>query len=755
MKAESKAIAGGDRLPSDIHAGLVDTLFGTVASFLSGIFGGLLVPVVAWLRTRQVAYLVCAAVIIVLAVFRIALLLAYHRAPPDQRAARAAWWERWYAVGGIGFMTAVGVSSALLFLTQDDELLWIYGVVIVLGCAGSLAGRNAGRPAIVMGQMLGVALPVVLVLLTRFDAWYWGLSFIFLLVLTSVRSTTHFLNRMLVTALLSSREARQQGRVLGSALNSMSHGLCMVDHDGRLTVANRRLLDSFGMEAAAPETLEQLGGAITRWAACDAADADAFMRTLRAHVDKREPGNFTQILGSKIFLFRFEAMEAGGSVIVIEDITEARRSAEQVERLAHFDPLTGLANRFELLHQLRSHLDRTPAANAVLLTVDLDRFKNVNDTLGHTTGDRLLQQVAERLQEFACRSDLVARFGGDEFQLLLRTRPAQADIEALAAALVARVSEPYRIERHSVSVGASVGIAIAPQDATDADALLRCADLALYSAKGASRGTYRSFHPELDAEAHRKRHVEIELRLALQAGCLEVHYQPTVDVRAGRVVAVEALVRWRHPSRGLISPAEFIPIAEETGLIAEIGEYVLRQACVDAMSWPSDIRVAVNVSPMQFLLQQDLLARVETALRRSGLPPQRLELEITESTLMDSNDMLVALAQAGIRISLDDFGTGYSSLAYLRRFKIDKIKIDRSFVSSEDPVSLAIIEAVSFLAETLKVDLVAEGVETRHQLDLLEKRNVALIQGYLFSKPVPVDQLREFLDTFPDVRQVA
>ncbi len=745
--AAGRGHARGEDLPRDVYADLVDTLFGTVGSFLSGIFGGLLVPAVAWFRTGEPVFVFATAVILVFAMFRVATLLRYRKVPAAVRGEQAARWEVVYAAGGVGFMLAVGLTAALMLFRPHDELTALYAVVIVLGCAGSLAGRNAGRPTIVMSQMVAVCLPVAIVLLTNDSGWSWGLAFIFLLVMTSVRSTSRFLNRMLVSALLSSREAKQQERQLSSALNSMTHGLCMVDGDGLITVINHRLREAFAIpDTASLVTLRELTTVIAERAGLLPEAADAFARTVTSGVAQPQAWDCTEEIGAQIFLFRFEPMEHGGSVVVVEDITEARRSAEQVEHLAHFDTLTGLTNRYWFQQRLEADLAAGPeGAGIVLMSIDLDRFKEVNDTLGHQLGDRLLQQVARRLTQAVRPSDIVARFGGDEFQILLRPAPAAADIDAFAARIVSTVSDPYSIDGHAMSVGASVGVALAPEHARFAEDLLKCADMALYAAKGASRGTFRRFVPELDAAAHRKRRIEQELREALATGQIEVHYQPAVDVRTGKVSTFEALARWRHPTRGMIPPIEFIPVAEETGLIADLGEFMLRQACEDASAWPSEVRVAVNVSAKQFLLRHDLTARIMLILARAGLPAHRLEIEITESVLLDANETLSALADAGIRISLDDFGTGYSSLSYLRQFQVDKIKIDRSFITVQDPISLAIIDAVSFLAESMEVDLVVEGVETQAQLDLLTARRIHLVQGYFFSQALPVGELGPLL----------
>ena len=735
-------------LPPDVHADLVATLFGTVGSFASGLIGGLLVTYLAWSRTGEPNFLICEAVMLAFSALRVVVLFAYLKADPTDRRQRAGSWEKAYAVGGIGFMTCVGTMGALSLDVRSDIVTMLFGVVSVLACAGQLAGRNAGRPQIVMGQAVGLCGPVAVVLLMRFDSWYEGLSFTFVLIVISVWSTTKFLNRMLVSALLSERDARERGLQLGIALDSMTHGLCMAAQDGSLTVINRRLRVAFGLsDVAPPRTLDGLADAIAAAGGMSPEAGRAFATVFRGHVDGLEPRQWTEAIGSRIVLFRSQPMEAGGSVVVVEDITEARRSALKVEYLAHYDALTGLLNRFRFQQDLAAALAESGGSTGLaLLGIDLDRFKEVNDTLGHPAGDSLLRQVADRLRDLCGPSATVARFGGDEFQVMLNPSPDAAELDAFAQAAIARISEPYLVEGQAVSIGASIGLATAPKDAVEADDLLRCADMALYGAKGLARGTSLHFSPEMDAQVQLRRQTELELRDALASGQMEVFYQPTVDLRSGRVSTFEALVRWRHPLRGLVPPDSFIPVAEECGLIADLGEFVLRRACEDALGWPSEIRVAVNVSPKQFLLRRDLVQRIAAILADTGLPPARLEVEITESTLLDAKAALAAIAASGVRISLDDFGTGYSSLSYLRLFTIHKIKIDRSFVRIGDRTSLAIIEAVASLAATLEMDLVVEGVETPEQLRSMADRRINLIQGYLFSRPKPLDELAPLLE---------
>jgi diguanylate cyclase (GGDEF)-like protein len=744
--------AAPKKLPADIHAALVETLFGTVGSFLAGMFGGLLVPILASAKTHDPIFIACTAIVVTASIFRLLVLMAWKRSDPESRTARAPRWEKLYAVGAIGFMTAVGVTAALLFHRHMDEVTPLYGVVIVMACAGALAGRNAGRPLIVYGQVVGVLGPMAAILLLEFSPWYWGLAVIFGLVMTSVKSTTKFLNGIIVQALMNGREARIQRGRFSSALDSMSHGLVMGDASGEITVANHRLREFFDL----PDELTGINVAglaekIAQAGRMSRADQAQFTAAWENHISQRDAGVFTQTIEGRIYDFRCEPMEMGGFVVVVEDVTTARLASREIERMAHFDVLTGLPNRLQFHGKLVTALKAKPKAGQQisLLSVDLDQFKEVNDTRGHPTGDELLCLVAKRLRQCVHGADLVARFGGDEFQVLIHTDDDDQALGAIAQRIIDTVSASYTIDGAIVTIGASIGIAQCPRHANDADELLRCADMALYRAKGEGRGTYRTFETQMDTTMRRKREVEHHLREAITHEELELHYQPVVDTRTGKIKAVEALARLRHPTEGLISPAEFIQVAEETGLIVRLGSWVLRRACRDAMAWPDHIRVAVNFSAKQFVMGHDVAADIQDALREVGLPAHRLEVEITESTIFEAKDALNQLKEisaSGVKISLDDFGTGYSSLSYLRQFPVDKIKIDRSFamdITSRE--SQAVIGSVSVLAQLLNVELVIEGIEELHQLDAIKPWNVRLVQGYLFAKPMPLAQLLPIL----------
>jgi diguanylate cyclase (GGDEF)-like protein len=423
--------------------------------------------------------------------------------------------------------------------------------------------------------------------------------------------------------------------------------------------------------------------------------------------------------------------------------------------MAHHDGLTNLANRDFYQERLKQALEEAEAGNkrVAVLCVDLDLFKNVNDSLGHPIGDRLLRLVADRLRSQVRGNNLAARLGGDEFAIIVASDVSPNEASDFAARLTKTLSAAYEIDGHEVVIGASIGIAMSPGDGATSEELMRNADLALYRAKKDGGGVHRFFEREMDRQAQKRRDMELDLRRAFANGEFELHYQPLVDIATDRISGFESLLRWRHPEKGMISPAEFVPVAEDIGLIVSLGEWVLREACSEAVKWPSEVKVAVNLSPVQFR-SRNLVQVVISALAQSGLPPKRLELEITETVFLAETETNLAilhqLRELGVSISMDDFGTGYSSLSYLRSFPFDKIKIDRSFVKDLAKRSdcVAIVRAISGLGRSLNITTTAEGVETIDQLDWLRAEGCNEVQGFLFSAAKPAAEVEQLLSRF-------
>jgi len=553
---------------------------------------------------------------------------------------------------------------------------------------------------------------------------------------------------------LSGRRLTVERRHLSIAVNNIPQGLVLYDASARIIICNQRYIEMFGLS---PEVVKQ-GCTMQRLIAHRKetgsfdGDVDEFCNAIIRNVSLgKSTRQLTEAPGGRAIEIVNQPLKGGGWVATIEDITLRTRADEKIAHMAHYDALTDLSNRVLFRERLEQALKAIrPGEQLAVMYVDIDEFKSINDALGHAIGDELLKGVADRLRGCLKDTDVAARLGGDEFAVIQTAIKSQSEASQLVECIYAAIREPFECTGHLITTDASIGIALAPGDGLDLDQLLKNADLALYGAKGDGRRTYRFFEAGMDARAKARRSLELELRQAINDGRLEAYYQPVVTLDHGKVSCCEALLRWRHPERGMISPAEFIPIAEETGLINQLGHWVLHTACAKAVNWPDDIRVAVNVSPVQFK-SQTLALNVAAALAASGLAASRLELEITEAVLIRDDEMalevLHQLRALGVRIALDDFGTGYSSLSYLQRFPFDKIKIDRSFVRdiASAVASSSIVEAVVNIAAASNMTTTAEGVETEQQRELLRVLGCTEMQGYLFSPAIPAVEIRQLL----------
>ena len=664
------------------------------------------------------------------------------------RAERLPFHQRTRVLAAAAFVLGLGFGPLFLLAMEGGEGVLDRIAVIALAGAGIIAA-SALQPvrAASLGLLLGMVIGMAALL-----GFGWETGALVLLAAARAASTLRLVrldHRTLLDQAARTGEGRLAAKMIAEFEGHGTGWFWEADREGRVTYLSakvaaeiaaygtdpigRPLTDIFRMDATSPGTERTLAfhlssrTSFSDYSVCAAGDrvgARWWSISGRPVID--EHGRFSGFIGSGA------------------DLTERRRSEAEITRLALFDGLTGLANR----QRMRLSLDKTLAhatmhgRPAALFLMDLDRFKTVNDTLGHQAGDALLKQVAQRLQRGVGYQALVGRLGGDEFQVLL---PGLGDRDALghlARELIAAVSQPYFISGKSLTIGCSIGVAIAPDDGEDAETLIRNADLALYAAKADGRGVHRFYSAEMLAGATNRKQLEDDLRDALATGGFHLCYQPIVSTKDTHIVGYEALIRWSHPTRGLISPAEFIPVAEECGLIEAIGEWVLRTACNEAAKWPHEVRVAVNVSPIQFA-NPSLPGLVTSALARSGLPPHRLELEITEGVFLDetssSEAMFASLKGIGVRLALDDFGTGYSSLGYLRTAPFDKIKIDQSFVrgaAQPGNRNAAIISAIVTLAETLHMETTAEGVEVQDEIDLVRGLGCSHIQGYVYGRPM-------------------
>jgi diguanylate cyclase (GGDEF)-like protein len=542
---------------------------------------------------------------------------------------------------------------------------------------------------------------------------------------------------------------------LDAALKNMSQGLCLYDGEARLQVVNRRFCEIFDI---LPELVQAgmtfegvLGLSVAAGNHGDQTVADLLAERER-FLAQHETGNYFQHLSDgRIISIAHRSTADGGWLTTCEDVTEQRRAESQIAFMARHDALTKLPNRSLLAERIEQAVAQAGRGSGfAVFCLDLDSFKQVNDTLGHPVGDELLCAVADRLRACVREIDTVARLGGDEFAIIQSGVENSEDAERLARRVVECVGAPYELNGHHAVVGCSVGISLAPGDGTTGEKLLKNADVALYRAKTDGRGTWRFFEPAMDASLQRRRALELDLREAMGRDEFELFYQPLYDLRLDRINGFEALLRWRHPTRGLVSPDQFVPIAEETGLIIPLGEWVLYHACEQAAMWPNELKIAVNVSAVQFR-GPGLIEAVASALAASKLPAHQLELEITESVLLANSAETLAtlheLRALGLRIALDDFGTGFSSLSYLRSFPFDKLKIDQSFVRDVTAAdgSKLIVRAIIGLGKSLGMRTTAEGVETVEQLNQMRAEGCNEAQGFLFSRPVPATEIASFL----------
>ncbi|HMI12022.1 MAG TPA: EAL domain-containing protein, partial [Bradyrhizobium sp.] len=697
----------------------------------------------------------CVALLAVAGVLRAIDLQLYQARKSTLTADGAALWQTRYQIGAMIQAIAIGIWCSTTLLSSDDAVAHMIALSVTIGLLAGGAGRAYGWQWIFRLQVLLALGPTAIALALRGTPYYVAMSVVTAVFLVTLIKLSANLHRIFMQALVArEREAALAGQ-FDTALNNMPHGLCMFAADGRLAVMNHRFSDMMNLSddlvrrgASAPDII---------FACVDSGSISAASgNMILSEIENSQAGDLVtadpDASRSQSLSWTFQPMAGGGSVVLVEDITERKDAEARISHLARYDELTALPNRVNFRDEIERLLVISHSAErlSALLFVDLDQFKQVNDTLGHPCGDQLLCAVAGRLREMLRPEDFVARFGGDEFVVFQQNIASNDDAAGLARRIVDRLSERYKIDNHLVEIGASVGIAMTSPAGISADTLLKNADMALYRAKADGRGTFCFFRDEMAQTVEARRILELDLRKALAHEEFELFYQPLVNLKSGRIATCEALLRWNHPARGTVSPIDIIPVAEDMGLIVDLGRWILRKACMECMKWPEGVSVAVNFSPQQFH-QRDVLSEVRYALEVSGLPAHRLEIEITESSLLRNtqltHDVLSQLHMIGVRISLDDFGTGYSSLSYLHNFPLQKVKIDRSFlegIDSDRPLTL--LRGVARLSADLGMSVVVEGIETNEQLELISADGtVTEAQGYLFSRPVPAVRVRQLL----------
>src|SRR6516225_6263142 len=738
-----------------ISAALIDSLFEASGTVLTGVVFSAIAAGMTALKTGQVLLWAFVLLLMAAGAFRAFDLRRYQASKSTLTAEEAAQWQKRYQLGAMIQAAAIGLWCATTLLSNDDAVAHMICLSVTTGIVAGAAGRAYGRQSIFRLQAVLMFGPTVIALALRGTGYYVAMSVVCAAFLAAVIQISANLHRIFVRAVVArEREAALAGQ-FDTALNNMPHGLCMFRADGRLAVMNHRFSEMMGLaddiaqhEIRAPGVVE----ACVQAGSISVASGKIIVAEIENSQARDIVTTDPDAARGRSLSWTFQPMADGGAVVLLEDITERRNAEARISHLARYDELTGLPNRVNFRDEIERLLKMPQDAGhfSALLFVDLDQFKQVNDTLGHPCGDQLLCAVADRLRAMLRPQDFVARFGGDEFVVFQQNINANEEAAILARRIVDQLSERYKIDNHLVEIGASVGIAMTAPGVS-ADTLLKNADMALYRAKADGRGTFCFFREELAQAVESRRILELDLRKTLANEEFELFFQPLVNLKSGRITTCESLLRWNHPVRGTVSPVDIIPVAEDMGLIVDLGRWILRRACMECMKWPEAVSVAVNFSPQQFH-QRDLLSEVRYALEVSGLVPQRLEIEITESSLLRNtqltHDVLSQLRAIGVKISLDDFGTGYSSLSYLHNFPLQKVKIDRSFLEGIDADRpLTLLRGVARLSADLGMSVVVEGIETNEQLDLISADGtVTEAQGYLFSRPVPAMRVRELLN---------
>jgi diguanylate cyclase (GGDEF)-like protein len=755
MQLAARSGEPDQEISPSIRAALIDSLFDTPAPLLAGIVFVAIAAALTALRTGEDLIWACVALLIVAGAVRAFDLRQYKARKLTVTADEAGQWKKRYQIGAMIQAAAIGIWCSTTLLSSDDAVAHMICLSVTTGVVAGGAGRAYGRQWIFQLQVALSFGPTVVALALRGTPFYIAMSVVSAVFLVAIVQISANLHRIFMRALVArEREAALAGQ-FDTALNNMPHGLCMFAADGRLAVMNHRFSEMMNLS---DDLMDRGASASDIVNACVLAGSISAIsgKIILSEIENTEARDIItadpDVARGRSLSWTFQPMAGGGAVVLLEDITERRNAEARISHLARYDELTALPNRVNFRDEIGRLLAAQQDAEllSALLFVDLDQFKQVNDTLGHPCGDQLLCAVADRLREMLRPEDFVARFGGDEFVVFQQNLSSPEDAAGLARRVVDRLSEPYKIDNHLVEIGASVGIAVTAPGVS-ADTLLKNADMALYRAKADGRGTFCFFRDELAQIVEARRVLELDLRKALANEEFELFYQPLVNLKSGKITTCEALLRWNHPMRGTVSPVDIIPVAEDMGLIVDLGRWILRKACMECMKWPEGVSVAVNFSPQQFH-QRDLLSEVRYALEVSGLPAHRLEIEITESSLMRNtqltHDVLSQLRALGVRISLDDFGTGYSSLSYLHNFPLQKVKIDRSFLEGIDTDRpLTLLRGVARLSADLGMSVVVEGIETNEQLELISTDGaVTEAQGYLFSRPVPAVRIRQLLN---------
>ena len=741
---------------------LVSSLFSSPASIIPGGIAGILTPFLCWISTGMDIFMSLTILVTLIVILRIMTVVAYRRRNHAQDSyAETRRWDRDYFLGATVFSAVLGYSCYVALVQTDDPAAHITSVASTIALASGYVARNAGRPKFVAVQLLTFCIPMAIGLIGAHNPYYRYIGYFAFLYVAANIAITNSLHRNLLALSDANKQSKalasalhSQNLTLDAALNTMIDGLAMFDRSLKLAVSNAPHSTLYGL----PETLALPGTpltAIARFLVERQVISQEQLRDIRTaltEVQSTQQATSRELVtrGGLVLVVTLAPAAEGGILMLTEDATERKATEARIEQMARFDELTGLANRFEYTTQITetfAKLERTGEGFA-LLYLDLDGFKQVNDSLGHDIGDHVLMETASRLRSAIRSNDMLARFGGDEFLLILPSADHLV-VTAIAQRMIDVMARAFDVEGKTVYVTASIGIAMAPLDGANPADLLRHADTALYKAKSAGRNKLTFFNPAMAEEMMERHEIEVDLRKACIDGSLELYYLPIIDLKTQKVVSREALMRWRHPTRGMVPPSVFIPIAEQSGLIAGMGDWAIRQACRDAASWEPGIGVSVNVSPLQFREPRRIVETVKGALLASQLESRRLMLEVTESLLIEDDKLALSvldeLRALGVTFALDDFGTGYSSLAYLSTYPFAQVKIDQSFAREvhTNEASKAVIEAVCQLARRLQMNVVVEGIETEQQRIAVQLLGAHRAQGFLFGRPEALASIKD------------
>jgi len=759
MRAERLgAISGLDhKMPDAQYIGFVDSLLVDIRALILSIIAVTSAGIVTAIAANSVSLWICTFVMLLVGLVRLRFMTLHAQNIPSANMDIARDRETSFIIGAVAYMGLLAIWTFVAFWVTDDGFTRFLTASTTLVYAFGMWTRSFAIDKGTNAHIIVAFVPLSAAMIVA-GGWYPTVILVgFIPTFLFMKASSTRMKENFLAEVAARHQVAMLATRLDTALNNMSHGLCMVDSEGKLSLTNNQILRIFGLSEKEAHISADMRAILRNLVRNGVLARSEFKRLWKALF--RDAGDDfivpLETLDRRSLEVQVHRMKGEGSVVVIQDITERRTAETAIYRMVWFDPVTALPNRRRFEKELSKALllPLREKENGAILFLDLDDFKQVNDSLGHARGDKLLSAVGDRLRLTVETADVVARWGGDEFAILLTPRADMRESASVAERIITEINRPFQIDGYEIIVGASVGVARIHRDGLTLETLLSNADLALYAAKGEGRNRWRCYERQLGLNAQNRRTLEIDLRTAIANETIEVHYQPINNAATREIIGCEALVRWNHPTRGRISPAEFIPIAEELGLMDELGRTILLRACEDCASWPERIFVAVNLSPLQ-VRGGRVANAIKEALELSGLSPHRLEVEITESTILhdlpSTRQTLRLIRAMGVRISLDDFGTGFSSLSYLHTFPLDKIKIDRSFtmaIGSDQRASI-VIASVAGMCKMLGMSVLVEGVETELQMQFVDGLgSVTEVQGFLFSPAVPEKEIRAMFET--------